>query len=92
MIYFNLFRAPKPKMKGKGKSFLKQVGMIVLSTTISLLLTLTVLQLLTWQNKKSDRRLTAMMVLSNIESFARTLDEKADDIALADSVAAWLLE
>ena len=68
-------------MKGKGKSFLKQVGMIVLSTTISLLLTLTVLQLLTWQNKKSDRRLTAMMVLSNIESFARTLDEKADDIA-----------
>ena len=43
MIYFNLFRAPKPKMKGKGKSFLKQVGMIVLSTTISLLLTLTVL-------------------------------------------------
>ena len=91
MIFFNLFRAPKTKVKGEGQPFLKQVGMIVLSTTISLFLTLTVLQLLTWQNKKNDRRLTAMMVLSNIESFARTLDEKADNIAFADSVAAWLL-
>lgn len=91
MIFFNLFRAPKPKVNTEGKSFLKQVGMIVLSTTISLSLTLGVLQLLEMQNKKKDRNLTAMMVLSNIESFARTVDEKADDITFADSVGAWLL-
>ena len=91
MLFLNLFRSPKVRIKGDGKSFLKQVGMIVLSTTISLFLTLTVLQLLSWQNKKNDRRLTAMMVLSNIESFARTLDEKAEEIAYADSICAWLL-
>ena len=66
--------------------------MIVLSTTISLFITLIVLQLLTWQNKKNERHLTAMMVLSNIESFARTLDEKAEEIAYADSLCAWLLD
>ena len=92
MIFLNLFRSPKARIKGEGKSFLKQVGMIVLSTTISLFLTLIVLQLLTWQNKKNERHLTAMMVLSNIESFARTLDEKAEEIAFADSLCAWLLD
>lgn len=91
MIYFNLFRAPKPKVNGEGKPFLKQVGTIVLSTTISLALTLSVLQLLDIQTKKKDRRLSAMMVLSNIESFARTIDERAEFFAHADSVGAWLL-
>ena len=92
MIFLNLFRSPKARIKGEDRSFLKQVGMIVLSTTISLFLTLIVLQLLTWQNKKNERHLTAMMVLSNIESFARTLDEKAEEIAFADSLCAWLLD
>ena len=92
MIFLNLFRSPKVRIKGESKSFLKQVGMIILSTTISLFLTLIVLQLLTWQNKKNERHLTAMMVLSNIESFARTLDEKAEEIAFADSLCAWLLD
>ena len=92
MIFFNLFRAPKTKAKGDGRPFLNQMGMTVLSTTISHFLTLTVLQTFTWQNKKNDRCLTAMMVLSNIEGFARMLDEKADIIAFADSVmpGCWL--
>ena len=91
MIFFNLFRAPKPKVNVDGKPFLKQVGMIVLSTTISLSLTLGVLQLLDMQAKKKDRRLSAMMVMSNIESFARTLELRAEKMAPTDSMAAWLL-
>lgn len=91
MIFFNLFRAPKNKIKIEGKPFLKQVGMIVLSTTISLSFTLGVLQLLEAQNKKKDRRMSAMMVLSNIESFARMLDGQAERMAYPDSVGVWLM-
>lgn len=92
MIFFSFFRAPKTKAKGVGRPFLNQMGMIVLSTTIANFLILTVLQLFTWRNKKNDRCLTAMMVLSNIEGFALTFDEKADIIAFADSVmpGCWL--
>lgn len=90
-MFFNLFRAPKPKVDTKGMPFLKQVGMIVLSTTISLSLTLGVLQFLDTQNKKKDRRLSAMMVMSNIESFARTLEERSEALKETDSIGAWLL-
>ena len=91
MLFFNLFRAPKPKVDSKGMPFLKQVGMIVLSTTISLSLTLGVLQILDKQSKKSDRHLSAMMILSNIESFAREIDKSVKYFAFADSIGAWLL-
>jgi hypothetical protein len=35
--------------------------------------------------------MTAMMVLSNIESFARTLETRSERMASTDSIAAWLL-
>ena len=82
MLEFNLFRAPKPKVNNKRDSFLKQVLMIILSTTISLL---------DYNQKKKVRRMTAMMVMSNIETFAHTLETRSERMARADSVGTWLL-
>lgn len=90
MSLLNLYRAPKPKVDGK-QSFLKQVLMIILSTTISLSLTLTAISLVEQHHRKKDRHMSAMMVMSNIESFARTLDNRSDGMASADSVGTWLL-
>ncbi|MBO7625147.1 MAG: hypothetical protein J6S82_07600 [Bacteroidales bacterium] len=91
MIFFNLFRAPKNKVNTDGKPFLKQVGMIVLSTTISLALTLGVLQLLDKQSKKNDRRLSALMVMGNIEDFTRGIDAILIRQQRCDSLCTWLL-
>lgn len=42
-------------------------------------------------NQKKERRLTALMVMSSIESFARNLDASAKDWDRLDSIAVWLL-
>ncbi|MBP5527864.1 MAG: hypothetical protein J6X79_05355 [Bacteroidales bacterium] len=86
----SLYRAPKPKVDGK-QPFIKQVLMIILSTTISLILTLTAISLVEQHHRKKDRRMSAMMVMSNIESFARTLENRSNALARADSVGTWLL-
>ena len=65
--------------------------MIILSTTISLILTLTAISLVEQHHRKKDRRMSAMMVMSNIESFARTLENRSNALARADSVGTWLL-
>lgn len=65
--------------------------MIIIGTSISLVLTVTVTKLMDSRQRAKDRHLSAMMVLSNIEIFSRTLDEHAEILATQDSVAAWLL-
>ena len=65
--------------------------MIVIGTTISLVLTIVTAQLMERHQRAKDRRLSAMMVMSNIESFARLLDENAAALASSDSIATWLL-
>ena len=90
MSLLNLYRAPKPKVDGKGMSFIKQVLMIILSTTISLSLTLTAIALVEQHHRAKDRRLTALMVMSNIEAFAQQMDSVFVQTAEADSAIAWL--
>ncbi len=65
--------------------------MMILGTTISLSLTLAVAAYMDSHRREKDRRLSAMMVISNIESFARTLEQRSEKLALNDSVGAWLL-
>ena len=65
--------------------------MTFIGTTISILLTLGTAQLVGAHNRKKDRRMSAMMVMSNIESFARMLDERAEKMKSTDSIATWLL-
>ena len=65
--------------------------MLVLGTTISLAFTLVAAKLTEEHQRAKDRRLSAMMVMSNIENFARTLDARAERMAPTDSLATWLL-
>ena len=76
---------------GKGKHLLTQVLLMILSTTISLVLTLGTMKLVELKHQKEDRRLSAMMVMSSIETRARGLEKLSDNLARTDSVGAWLL-
>lgn len=82
-----------PEVSGKGKhnGFWKQFGMLVLGTTVSLVLTFGTAQFIEKEQRAKDRRLTALMVMSNIEAFAQQLDTAWVQAAHADTATAWLL-
>ena len=90
MDKIDVVKPPKVSVPGKG-GFWKQIGMMVLGTTISLALTITVAALMEKNQRAKDRHLSALMVMSNIEGFARTLEIRSDKMANNDSVATWLL-
>ena len=91
MVKLKIVRPPRVNVNTKKGSFWKQIGMIVIGTTISLVFTLIAAQLTENHQRAKDRRLSAMMVMSNIERFARNLEEVANYMAPNDSAAAWLL-
>ena len=65
--------------------------MIVLATSISLFFTIVAAHLIERRHRAKDRRLSAMMVMSNIEIFSRNLEEISGYMSHNDSVATWLL-
>lgn len=77
--------------RSRRKEFWKQTSVIVVGTTISLVVTIASSVWLERRHRAKSRQLTAMMVMSNIESFARTLNSQSDRLAHADSVGTWLL-
>ena len=83
--------ASEPSTEGTGNNFWKNLLRTVLGTTISIILTFGTNALIQWERKAKDRKMTAMMVMSNIESFARTLETRSNRMAKNDSIAAWLL-
>lgn len=82
---------PPRVMLDSRNGFWKQIGMIIIGTTISLTFTLIASRMTENHQRAKDRRLSAMMVMSNIESFARTMDARAERMATNDSIAVWLL-
>ena len=66
--------------------------MLVIGTFISLILTQLLVDIIDNIQRAQNRRMTAMMVLGNIESFARMLDNYSDAMARNDTVGMWLLE
>lgn len=82
---------PEAKTVKGGKNFWGNLLRTVLGTTISILLTFGTNALIQQHRKAKDRKMTAMMVMSNIESFARTLETRSERMAPNDSIAAWLL-
>ena len=90
MTKINIIRPPKISVDSR-RSFWKQMVMLVIGTTISLSFTIAAAKLTDNIQRAKDRRLSAMMVMSNIESFARTLEACAERMAPADSLSAWLL-
>jgi hypothetical protein len=82
---------PEAKTVKGGKNFWGNLLRTVLGTTISILLTFGTNALIQRHRRVQDRKMTAMMVMSNIESFARTLETRSERMAPNDSIAAWLL-
>ncbi len=84
-------KAPKVKTEDGDNKFWRNLLRTILGTTISIILTFGTNALIQQHHKIQDRKMTAMMVMSNIESFARTLETRSDRMAPTDSIAAWLL-
>ena len=87
----NTKTSKKEQKKAKRSSFLSQIGAIILGTTISLIVTIVAAQILERNHRAKDRRLSALMVMSNIESYARILEDAYAYMERADTVSAWLL-
>ena len=86
-----LIKPPRININPKNKGFWKQIGMIIIGTTISLIFTVVATRLLEHSQRAKDRRLSAMMVISNIEKFARNMEEHEIYLCSLDSTASWLL-
>lgn len=84
-------KTQKEQKKDKRRSFSSQMGAIILGTTISLFVTIVAAQILERNHRAKDRRLSAMMVMSNIESYAQILESAYAYMEHADTVSAWLL-
>ena len=75
----------------KSNTWWKEFLKICLATTISIVFTFGTAALVDSCKRVKDRKMTALMVMSNIEDFARSLDNQAKVMARKDTVAAWLL-
>lgn len=87
----SIFRHPKIRLSGGKKGFWKQIGMIIIGTTISLVFTIWASMLLDKHQRAKDRRLSALMVMGNIDVFAGNLDVIVERLKRADSLCTWLL-
>ena len=85
------FRMPKSARTWAHGSTTRELVLTIIATTISIILTFGTAALLERCQRVEDRKLSAMMVMSNIEQFSRQLDRLAQDMAYRDSVATWLL-
>ena len=84
------FKPPRINLSGKG-GFWKQIGMIIIGTTISLIFTIFAARMTDDIQRKKDRKLSALMVMSNIEAFARIAESYEEYLASTDSITTWLL-
>lgn len=75
----------------KHTGFWKQIGMIIIGTTISLVFTIGTSMMLEVRERANDRRLSALMVMGNIEDFANGIEEIVEQQRRCDSLCAWLL-
>jgi len=75
----------------KAKPWVKDLLVAFAGTTLSIILTFGTSALLDRINREKDRELTALMVLSSIESSARTLENSDAFMARKDTLASWLL-
>ncbi len=74
----------------KGSTW-RELMLTVIGTTISIVLTFGTAGLLDRCQRADDRKMSAMMVMSNIEQFSRNADDMSRDIARCDSIGTWML-
>jgi len=78
-------------MATEKKPWVKDLLVAFAATTLSIILTFGTTGVINRVKQKQERRLTALMVMSSIEQFARDLEEIEEDLAYKDSLATWLL-
>lgn len=62
-----------------------------LATTLSIVLTFGTASVMERCQRTEDRKMSALMVMSNIEQFSRKMENKAQEMARLDSIATWML-
>lgn len=62
-----------------------------LATTLSIILTFGTTAMVNHCQRLKDRKLSAMMVMGNIETFSRRVEDMASSMARRDSIATWML-
>ena len=62
-----------------------------LATTLSIILTFGTTGIVEHCQRIKDRKLSAMMVMGNIETFSRKVDDMAQSMARRDSIGTWML-
>ena len=77
--------------KKSPKPWVKDLLVAFAGTTLSIILTFGTSSLIDHINRNKDRKLTALMVLSSIESSVRSLEESGAIMARKDTIAQWLL-
>ena len=77
-------------MNAPGK-FWKNLLYIVLGTTISILLTFGTSALIQQHRRAQERKLTALMVMGNIEKFASNMEDLSRRMATRDTIVTYLL-
>jgi hypothetical protein len=82
---------PKPPRIDPNGSISRTLLLTVIGTTISIILTFGTSQLLQTHRKAKDRKMTAMMVMGNIESYASELDDISFQLGWRDTLATILL-
>ena len=75
----------------KSRTWVKDLLVAFAATTLSIILTFGTTGVINRVKQKQERKLTALMVMSSIEKFARELDVIVEDLARKDSIATWLL-
>ena len=75
----------------KAKPWIKDLLVAFAGTTLSIILTFGTSAMVERIDRKKDRKLTALMVLSSIESSIRSMEESGKIMARKDTVAQWLL-
>lgn len=75
----------------KHTGFWKQIGMIIIGTTLSLVFTIGTSMMLERKERANYRKLSALMVMGNIEDFTNGIEEIVVQQQRCDSLCAWLL-
>lgn len=82
---------PDPPKMDNDNNFWKSLFRTVLGISISITLTFGTNALIMHRGKVKDRKMTAMMVMGNIDVFAEHLDQCATHMGWNDTLAAYLL-
>ena len=75
----------------KHTGFWKQIGMIIIGTTLSLVFTIGTSMMLERKERANYRKLSALMVMGNIEDFTNGIEEIVVRQQRCDSLCTWLL-